>query len=201
MRIVLAVISIWVIGAAQPEFAPFTNDELLVIGFVIGFFPRVFWQIIEHIFKRLTRRALPSMQSDLPLSDLDGLTVWHEARLEEEDIENIPNMATADAVELMLNTRITPERLIDWIDQAILYTQIGAASTERRRSFRLSGIRTATDLIVATRRSSGVQQAANEDDLQQRESIIAALVTSSNLKLVLQWKGVSVNCTSHGDRS
>jgi hypothetical protein len=49
------------------------------------------------------------MMSRLPLSDLDGLTVWHEARLEEEDIENIPNMANADLVELLLNTRLSPE--------------------------------------------------------------------------------------------
>jgi hypothetical protein len=54
------------------------------------------------------------MMSQLPVSDLDGLTVWHEARLEEEeDIENIPNMANADLVELLLNTRLPSERIID----------------------------------------------------------------------------------------
>ena len=72
-------------------------------------FPQVAWQIIQTAFRKTTSFIrLKSMESDLPLSDLDGLTVWHEARLEQEDIENIPNMATTDLVELFINTRFPP---------------------------------------------------------------------------------------------
>jgi hypothetical protein len=127
MRIVLAVIGTWVVMVASLQLGLATKGQLLVIGFVIGVFPQVAWQIIQTAFsKTISFIHLKSMESDLPLSDLDGLTVWHEARLEEEDIENIPNMATTDLVELFINTRFPPERIIDWVDQAILYTQLGA---------------------------------------------------------------------------
>ena len=109
MRIVLAVIGTWVVMVASLQLGLATEGQLLVIGFVIGVFPQVAWQIIQTAFRKTTSFIrLKSMESDLPLSDLDGLTVWHEARLEEEDIENIPNMATTDLVELFINTRFPP---------------------------------------------------------------------------------------------
>jgi hypothetical protein len=76
--------------------------------------------------------VLPSLEAQLPMSDLDGLTVWHEARFEEEDIENMANMATADFVDLMFNIRFSPDRLVDWADQAILYTHLGPEKKRRR---------------------------------------------------------------------
>ena len=69
----------------------------------------------------------------MPVSDLDGLTVWHEARLEEEDIENIPNMATTEIVDLMLSTRFPPDRIIDWVDQAIFFTHLGPDEEEKNK--------------------------------------------------------------------
>ena len=148
MRIVLAVIGTWVVMVASLQLGLATEGQLLVIGFVIGVFPQVAWQIIQTAFRKTTSFIrLKSMESDLPLSDLDGLTVWHEARLEEEDIENIPNMATTDLVELFINTRFPPERIIDWVDQAILYTQLGAENKGFRDVLRLQGIRTATSFL------------------------------------------------------
>ena len=54
----------------------------------------------------------------LPLSRLDGLTIWHQTRLEEEDIENVYNMADTHILSLMLNTKIPANRIIGWADQA-----------------------------------------------------------------------------------
>src|SRR6185369_10887506 len=134
LRIILAVIGTWVVvatAAALPTSWLGSRDSaeyssrLLVLGFVIGVFPRVAWQIIQKITKDTFGFFLSSLKTELPVNELDGLTVWHEARLEEEDIENIPNMATADIVDLMLNTRIPSDRIIDWVDQAILYTHLG----------------------------------------------------------------------------
>ena len=114
LRIVLAVIGTWAaITAMKGIWAGVGKDWLLVVGFVIGVFPRIAWQFIQGAWKALMQKsglsaALPSMESRLPVSDLDGLTVWHEARLEEEDIENIPNMATTEIVDLMLSTHFPP---------------------------------------------------------------------------------------------
>src|SRR6266496_1095048 len=131
LRIVLAVIGTWAAIAAMKAIWEGVGKEwLLVVGFVIGVFPRIAWQFVQGAWKALMQKsglsaALPSMESRMPVSNLDGLTVWHEARLEEEDIENIPNMATAEIVDLMLRTRFPPDRIIDWVDQAILLTHLG----------------------------------------------------------------------------
>ncbi len=115
IRTVLAVIGIWVVVqcmAVLPEgrLASVGNSiqTLSVTGFVLGVFPQVMWQFVKKFLSTVTlaKLAIPSLSSELPLSDLDGLTVWHESRFEEEEIENIANMATADLSDLMLNTRI-----------------------------------------------------------------------------------------------
>lgn len=69
-------------------------------------------------------------------------------------IENIPNMATTDVVDPVLHTQIPAERLVDWIDQAILYKVLGPdtetdLAKTRRGKLRTHGIRTATQLVRA----------------------------------------------------
>ena len=198
MRIVLAVIGTWVVMVASLQLGLATKGQLLVIGFVIGVFPQVAWQIIQTAFsKTISFIHLKSMESDLPLSDLDGLTVWHEARLEEEDIENIPNMATTDLVELFINTRFPPERIIDWVDQAILYTQLGAENKGFRDVLRLQGIRTATSFLEASAAIKKQQEQSAADDttsanaMEFASSLAAALSTNSNLALVQRWRTMS----------
>jgi hypothetical protein len=209
IRIILAVIGIWVLaaigqsafsggeGGDQKHFFGWEN-QLLLMGFVFGVFPRVIWQIIQSLFVRVARFAVPSMMSQLPVSDLDGLTVWHEARLEEADIENIPNMANADLVELLLNTRLASEQIIDWADQAILYTQLGPQGEQQgdnaRQKLRIYGIRTATSLLWASHQG---KREAFDKILTTRESdsvmpmLEASLATNSNLKLIRRWRSVS----------
>jgi hypothetical protein len=198
MRIVLAVIGTWVVMVASLQLGLATQGQLLVIGFVIGVFPQVAWQIIQAAFRKVTNfTRLKSMESDLPLSDLDGLTVWHEARLEEEDIENIPNMATTDLVELFINTRFPPERIIDWVDQAILYTQIGANDKGFRDELRLHGIRTATSFLeVSAERTRQKEKPtastiSSANAMEFYPSLEAALSTNSNLALVQCWREMS----------
>jgi hypothetical protein len=213
LRIILAVIGTWVavevfyplsqanVAAAQAGAAQdsLVNQSLLYIGFAIGVFPSVVWQMLATTGKRFGAFIrLPSMRNELPLSDLDGLTIWHEARFEEEDIENIPNLATADVVELLLHTRIPPDRIVDWLDQAILYTALGAESpkSSKRAVLRAQGIRNAVGLMEAYRKS------IVRDDTDALEkllpgsgrSVIRTLVdtvdTNPNLRLVEAWRGM-----------
>ncbi|MDX2481027.1 MAG: hypothetical protein QNK24_11920 [Desulfuromusa sp.] len=214
-RILLAVIGTWVVI----EVANILNFSggigahrkagLLVIGFVVGAFPPVAWQVIQSAFRTVTgaRFFVPSLRTSMPVSDLDGLTVWHQARLEEEDIENVPNMASADIVDLMLNTRIPPERIIDWVDQAILHTQLGSSSNDNsskessdnisesdRTLLRDHAIRNASSLIAA------YQKSEERNDLEQFETIIPStgrsrmrslvdtLTNNPNLALVQRWR-------------
>ncbi|WP_433303434.1 hypothetical protein ACQP2F_11995 [Actinoplanes sp. CA-030573] len=196
MRIILAVIGVWVLMVVSDKMHLLTEGQLLLAGFVVGVFPRVFWQIIESVFKRTFGKiALPSMRSDLPISDLDGITVWHEARLEEEDIENLSNMATADLVELMLNTRMPRERIIDWTDQAILYTQLGpqGKDNETRDLLRAHGVRTATSFLCSfqhqrLRGSDTFERILERDGFSVAADLESSLSTNSNLELIKRWR-------------
>ena len=213
LRVILAVIGTWVAVAAMsamfkrfntsPISAEATN-QLLVLGFIIGVFPRVAWQIVGAAAKFIGGSLLrvPSLQTELPISDLDGLTVWHESRLEEEDIENVPNMATAELVDMFLNTRFPPDRIIDWVDQAILYTHLGRITTNgrdpRRDALRAQGIRTASALVEAYNQSDTHGDRAEFEKLLKDEhspripmrSLVDALQTNPNLRLIQTWRGL-----------
>lgn len=140
------------------EFAPETRAAL---AFTVGFFPMVGMQALEKTAKTALRVVVPSMRTEYPLSDLDGLNIWYEARLLEEGIEDMQNLATANLVEVILHTRVPVGRLVDWIDQAHLFLHIeppkrwfrktGGDSRERLRRL---GVRTATDLQIALRPSA-----------------------------------------------
>ncbi|HYO34644.1 MAG TPA: hypothetical protein VER97_01095 [Geodermatophilus sp.] len=195
MRIIVAIIGIWILGSVD-SYLQISQEQLLVLGFAIGVFPKVLWQVLESAFKRtIGGIALPSMRSDLPISDLDGLTVWHEARLEEEDMESLANMATADVVELFLNTRLPRERIVDWVDQAILYTQLGPQSKKYtpRKALRVHGIRTATSFLAVHGDGQGGGHGGLDLDaallgVGRAASLAAALRTNSNLQLISSWR-------------
>jgi len=162
---------------------------LYLIAFVIGFFPEVAW---EYIKKRVTPVVIPSLKKDLPLSDLDGITFWDESRLQEEDIEDMPQMATADIVDLFLDTKIPSDRIIDWVDQAILYKCLATedASNSLKAKLQVKGIRTASSFIKNYRELLKDQNF----DKQSIKYIMRSLATYSNLKLVLNWKKMGGIC-------
>jgi hypothetical protein len=206
IRIVLAVVGTWVLveiaRVLLPESVALDDSRILVTAFVIGVFPPVVWQFIQAFFKKVTFVGvfLPSVEAKLPLSELDGLTIWHEARLQEEDIENVPNMATASIVELMLNTRFSPNRIIDWVDQAILFMHLGSEQDDGktvekfRSTLRAHGIRTASAL-VATYKWAGATSPLDGLLSVEGHSTVRTLVqsvqTNRNLHLINTWRGLT----------
>jgi hypothetical protein len=208
-RILLSVIGVWVLGVCvavvwSPDSVTATaahDSTLLMLAFVIGVFPRTLWQVITAALTKLTSFVVPSMEAKQPLEDLDGLTIWHQSRLEEEDIENVPNMATADIVDLLIHTQIPAERLVDWIDQAILYKALGPESERdfaktRRGKLREHGIRTATQLV----RSYCCGDVADINALERKlgsgegsgvaRSIAQSIQIEANWDLVAAWRDV-----------
>lgn len=91
-----------------------------VVMYVVGFFPLVGLQAMQRLVAALFRVVVPSLRSDYPLSDLDGLSIWYESRLLEEGVEDMQNLATANLVDILLHTRVPVGRLVDWVDQSHL---------------------------------------------------------------------------------
>ena len=108
----------------------------------------------------MLQTVVPQVTPRYPLSDLDGVNIWYEARLVEEGIEDMQNLATANLVDVILHTRVSVGRLVDWLDQAYLALHLpprqqphdDAAHDDgglTRTALEARGIRTASDLIKA----------------------------------------------------
>lgn len=193
LRILVAVIGTWVAVLIVPRSGPDTTNSL-VLGFLIGIFPPIVWQLLRQFVKTLIRTdPLPQIETQFPISELDGLNLWHQSRLEEEDIENVHSMATADLVDLMLNTRFPPDRIIDWVDQAILYSHLGPKKAQQesplRKKLEQVGIRTASALVYA----HGKQAEHGELDGQQMQVLVDSLSTNPNLRLVQEWRSLPIS--------
>jgi hypothetical protein len=204
-RMILSIIGVWVLQEGAAVFGLSGKSEYLyIIAFAIGVFPQIIWQLITASIKRFKYLsvAIPNLTASMPLSSLEGLSIWHQARLEEEDIENIPNLAMADIVELMLTTKFPPHRIIDWVDQALL-RMILADGDEKtntpglRTTLRSYGVRTATTLVAFC-----VGQGDNrrpildllpEPERSRVQTLSAALSTAPNLPLVQTWLGLDNN--------
>jgi hypothetical protein len=198
--IVAAIHQVWPWGAGQEA----------AFAFAIGVFPMVGIRALQSFLSMPLRPLLPNLKKDYPLSELDGLNIWYESRLLEEGIEDMQNLATANIVDVMLRTRVPVNRLIDWVDQAILELKVkDAEGASDRAALRRLGIRTATDLEDAlgpstapswTREQSpiepegfldGMRNALNDREGEQPSltvSIWKTLAREPNLFHVRRWK-------------
>lgn len=106
---------------------PLTLSTEAAVAFVVGLFPPIALQALQRAAAATLRVVVPQLTPDYPLNQLDGLNLWYEARLVEEGIEDMQNLATANLVDVMLHTRVPVARLIDWVDQAQLYLHLDRA--------------------------------------------------------------------------
>jgi hypothetical protein len=208
MRVVVVALLTWTVdlglkGTVDLGTVERQNAYRWSLAFVIGVFPDVGWQALQTLVKLPLRRLVPSLRQLYPLSDLDGLNVWYESRLLEEGIEDMQNLATCNLVDVMLNTRIPVERLVDWIDQSILYLHLGKpveGGGNPRDQLRRYGIRTATDLEEAFRPARKVGDeaeriaklerllTASPDEPSILRTLLATLGSEPNLPYVRAWR-------------
>jgi hypothetical protein len=123
-----------------------------VIAFAIGFFPLAGMQAIQRFVATALRVAVPSLSPPYPLNQIDGMSVWYEARLLEEGIEDMQSLATANFVDVILHTRVPVGRLVDWVDQAQLYLHLDRLEgtwRERRHAAAGTGPQASVPAIAA----------------------------------------------------
>jgi hypothetical protein len=164
VRILITFILVWFFGAlisaSGQEATDGSQQFLISIAFIIGIMPETwlvifreytkgFFKIGGDIFRKIIKQSA-LMEEELPLTQLEGINLYNRARLMEEGVENIENLAHHDLIDLILRTRIPVPVLIDWVDQAILFLHTRTSPTEENKSalniLKSYGIRTATDL-------------------------------------------------------
>jgi hypothetical protein len=136
LRIIVTLIVVAVLYELLPRQGLRTEA---VVAFIVGFFPLVGMQALQRTTAAALRVAVPSLSQPYPLNQVDGLTIWYEARLLEVGIEDMQSLATANFVDVMLHTRVPVGRLVDWVDQANLYLhldRIERGQAEQRRNAR-----------------------------------------------------------------
>src|SRR5215213_6220083 len=69
MRIILAVIGTGVAEEAVRLLNPAVTDRsLLIVGFTIGVFPKVAWQVVQTAFRQITGLVVKGLRTDSPLT-------------------------------------------------------------------------------------------------------------------------------------
>jgi hypothetical protein len=204
MRIVIVILLVWVLDPLLAD-AGWSQNQRSALAFVIGVFPTVGWQVLVKLLLKIPGVLVSSLEPTNKLTDLDGLNIWYESRLLEVGVEDMQHLATTDIVDLMLNTRIPVDRLVDWIDQALLYIRVDNATTNHtiegkdvefagdRTTLGKYGIRSATDLLDVLgdkERGKDFVGLLNHDaGLPSRmQALEIALQGERNLQYVQEWK-------------
>jgi hypothetical protein len=197
VRMLVVFILSWVIGLGFG-----TSTAALMITFIIGVFPESGLTLIRESirnqtgFGKIVGLIGSRTKEKYPLTELKELDVYDRARLLDEGVTNIEGLAHHDLIDLMLETRIPVPRLVDWIDQAILYLHLESGNMEvghddenlqtpNGKFADMEGlrnlntflhdncIRTATDFIVTyTKGKEGALQSRATDDLRSRLQVL-----------------------------
>jgi hypothetical protein len=117
VRVLIVVLMAWVLQTMIDD-----TTYLLGVVFLIGVLPETFWTVFNEVLRnQLLGRVFSSLKEKDPLTNLEGIDPYDRARLAEEGVTNVESLAHHDLIDLMLTTRIPVPRLVDWLDQAILY--------------------------------------------------------------------------------
>lgn len=131
-----------------------------VLAFLIGIFPTTGIQLLrKSAGSALKGLANDGLEPPFRLGQLDGLDVWTEARLLEVGVEDAQHLAHANLIDLSLATRFPMQRLVDWVDQALLLVHAGLPRKENLSkkdngpgttydALRRMGLRTASQVVA-----------------------------------------------------
>ena len=207
IRLLTTVVLVWVVSTL-PQFSTGSLLEtgLSAVAFTIGIFPESALTLIQDYVNKLTAKRRGQDPDLFSLTKLEGMNLYDQARLMEEGIENIENLAHHNLMELIVRTRIPTARLVDMFDQSILYLHIGQegggdssgennevganAEIDNMRSLLKSlGVRTATDLMSCRNEISDFKDDPKYSDVVRKlKVIIASMEDDEWLNYVNSWR-------------
>jgi hypothetical protein len=157
-----------------------------IVTFFIGFFPEQGINWIAATAQKALRQQ-GGIAKETRLSEIEGLSIWHQGRLKQEGIENAQNLATADVPALVIGTPFPVTQIVDWVDQAIL---LAYASQGQFEALEKVGLRCASDVLTAAGDNRLLNQLAsatglNKDGLRM---LHLALQSASNMKMVSRFR-------------
>jgi hypothetical protein len=203
-RFVLAMTVGGIVGTGVGTFStaagvPFDVNmaTVSIVAFFIGFFPEQGLNWITATAQKVLKQQ-GGIAKETRLSEIEGLSIWHQGRLRQEGIENVQNLATADVLALVIGTPFPVTQIVDWVDQAILLVYASREeqfedpekSRAQFQALEKVGLRCATDVLTATGDDEHLNQLAsatglNKDGLRM---LHLGLESASNIKMVLRFR-------------
>jgi hypothetical protein len=165
-----------------------TNTNLVtvfLVTFFIGFFPERGLNWITAAAKRALGQQ-GGISKETRLSELEGLSIWHQGRLQQEGIENVQNLATADIPALIVFTPFTVGQIIDWVDQAILCVYANQMYTPLEDT----GIRCASDFLTAAGYDERIEQLsrATEINVDKLHMLHIGIQSATNIGVTAKFR-------------
>lgn len=188
-RFLLAFFLGGMVGVALGTFSrmagiPFDTNltTVSVVAFFIGFFP-------EQGLNWITATAQKALHQqggivrEVRLAEIEGMSIWQQGRLKQENIDNVQNLATADIPDLVMMTPFTVNQIIDWIDQAILLIH---TVPEQFQPLARAGVSRASELLANTADEASLADLVDATGLKASELRVLqrVLQSASNIKIV-----------------
>lgn len=153
------------------------RNTIAVLSFFAGIFPVEVLQTVASWLGGGIGTLFSFKAALVPLTKLDGIDIWTEGRLSDEQIGSVQAMANARIELLVLRTHFSTEQIVDWIDQAILYQHAGHDG-DLIAGLQGVGKRTAYKLLDAV---GGIVGASRSEDLTDRQrETLTRLATAVN---------------------
>jgi hypothetical protein len=138
----IAIIAYRVVGASTPTAATIA----LGVAFLIGYWPDLglarIAKVLQVRLKAIDSDALADAKI-IPLEIIDGIDTETAFRLQENNLHDVQNLATANPIQLYAETPFELLKIFDWVLQAQLCENVGPKSFSLLRQI---GIRTIFDL-------------------------------------------------------
>jgi hypothetical protein len=119
-----------------PKFQAGSPDTFLrflpFLAFFLGFFPSRALRLLDNVGGRILRTRGPKYNAT-PLSQLPGMSLAYEVRLEREgfdNLEDLSHLSPGNALDLAIQTGFSYRQLGQWIDHAWLYGHLGPEDYE-----------------------------------------------------------------------
>jgi hypothetical protein len=175
------------IGASNKALqVPFDSSmtTVYVVCFFVGLVPETGLNWIKRTADKILQQA-DTVGDQLPLSNIDGVSLWHEGRLDQEGVENVQNLASANLLALVAKTPFDVGLVVDWVDQAILLMH---ASADQVGPLKKAGLRYATGVVDAVEADPQRLSAATGLGAPELGILRLALGSATNLCLVERYR-------------
>jgi hypothetical protein len=145
-RVLSGIVAAFVFSVAMPDAWAESPAGRAAFGFFLGMFTM---PIVGALWER-TRNLIGGKEKVWtrlwPQNDLDqlGIDPFAKQRLAEENVASIHDLATVNLLDLLTHTRIDTQRIISWVDQALLHH---CAGEELAKGLEIMRILKASDLL------------------------------------------------------